>query len=82
MERFTASAGMDDETRVPGTAAFQVLGDDDLLYDSGVLRGDQPATPVSVDVSGMRMLTLKVTDGDDGKNHDHADWADARLSCG
>jgi hypothetical protein len=34
-----------------------------------------------VDVTGARMLTLRVTDGGDGKNFDHADWADARVTC-
>jgi hypothetical protein len=33
-------------------------------------------------VTGVRVLTLRVTDGGDGKNFDHADWADARVSCG
>jgi hypothetical protein len=34
-----------------------------------------------VDTSGVRILTLRVTDGGDGKNFDHADWADARVTC-
>jgi hypothetical protein len=37
---------------------------------------------MTVDTTGTRMLSLRVTDGGDGKNFDHADWADARLSCG
>jgi len=36
---------------------------------------------VSADVTGVRVLTLRVTDGGDGRNRDHADWADARLTC-
>ncbi|WP_405612256.1 MULTISPECIES: NPCBM/NEW2 domain-containing protein [unclassified Streptomyces] len=27
----------------------------------------------------MRQLTLRVTDGGDGIDSDHGDWADARL---
>ncbi len=77
---FTAAVGLDDETTQPGSVAFQVLADDTVTYDSGVLRPG-PATAVTADVTGARMLTLKVTDGGDGKNFDHADWADARLSC-
>jgi hypothetical protein len=34
-----------------------------------------------VDVTGIRMLSLKVTDGGDNKNFDHADWAAAQLTC-
>ncbi len=77
---FTAAVGLDDETTQPGSVTFQVLADDTVAYDSGVLRPG-PATPVTADVTGARMLTLAVTDGGDGKNFDHADWADARLSC-
>lgn len=77
---FTAAVGLDDETTEPGSVAFRVLADDTTAYDSGVLRPG-PATEVTADVTGARMLTLTVTDGGDGKNFDHADWADARLSC-
>lgn len=77
---FTADVGLDDETTEPGSVTFEVLADDAVTYDSGVLRPG-PATPVTADVSGARMLTLRVTDGGDGKNFDHADWANARLNC-
>ncbi len=63
-----------------GSVTFQVLVDDEVRHDSGVVRPG-PAVPVSVDTTGARMLTLRVTDGGDGKNFDHADWVDARLDC-
>ncbi|MCT2586948.1 glycoside hydrolase family 97 catalytic domain-containing protein [Actinophytocola gossypii] len=78
--RFDALVGLDDETTEPGSVAFRVLADGAVRYDSGLVRPG-PGIPVSVDVSGARMLTLEVTDGGDGKNFDHADWADARLTC-
>jgi hypothetical protein len=77
---FTSLVGLDDETTQPGSVTFQVLVDDEVRYDSGVVRPG-PAVPVSVDTTGARMLTLRVTDGGDGKNFDHADWVDARLDC-
>uniref|UniRef100_UPI000A3B99CC glycoside hydrolase family 97 catalytic domain-containing protein n=1 Tax=Lentzea kentuckyensis TaxID=360086 RepID=UPI000A3B99CC len=79
--RFAAKIGLDDETREPGSVAFQVFGDDKPLYDSGVLRGKGAAVPIDVDVTGVRMLSLRVTDGDDGRDFDHADWAEAALTC-
>ncbi|MEU0882285.1 glycoside hydrolase family 97 catalytic domain-containing protein [Lentzea sp. NPDC005914] len=79
--RFSAKIGLDDETGEPGSVAFQVFGDDKPLYDSGVLRGKGPAVPIDVDVAGVRMLSLRVTDGGDGRNFDHADWAEAVLAC-
>lgn len=80
-ERFTAKIGLDDETEQPGSVAFQVYGDDKPLYDSGVLAGKGAAVPIDVDVSDVRMLSLRVTDGGDGRNFDHADWAEAALTC-
>ncbi|KJK44544.1 alpha-glucosidase [Lentzea aerocolonigenes] len=79
--RFSARIGLDDETREPGSVAFQVFGDDKPLYDSGVLHGKGAAAPIDVDVTGVRMLSLRVTDGGDGRNFDHADWAEAALTC-
>ena len=35
----------------------------------------------TVDISDVRMLSLRVTDGGDGRNFDHADWAEAALTC-
>ncbi|ANZ39995.1 alpha-glucosidase [Lentzea guizhouensis] len=78
---FDALVGLDDETTSPGSVSFQVLGDGRLLHDSGVVRGGEAARPVAVDTTGVRMLSLRVTDGGDGRNFDHADWADARLTC-
>ncbi len=77
---FTSSVGLDDETTEPGSVTFQVLADDRVVADSGVVRPG-PAVPLTADVAGARMLTLRVTDAGDGKNFDHADWASARLDC-
>ena len=78
---FTAGIGLDDETTSTGSVVFQVYGDGRLLLDSGVVRDKAAARAVSVDVSGVRMLSLRVTDGGDGKNFDHADWTEARIAC-
>jgi alpha-glucosidase len=78
---FTAGIGLDDETTSTGSVVFQVYGDGLLLHDSGVVREKGAARAISVDVAGVRMLSLRVTDGGDGKNFDHADWAEARISC-
>ncbi|GAA3628911.1 hypothetical protein GCM10022267_14280 [Lentzea roselyniae] len=80
-ERFTAKIGLDDETSEPGSVAFQVFGDDKLIHDSGVQKGKAAAIPIDVDVTNVRMLSLRVTDGGDGRNFDHADWAEAALKC-
>ena len=58
---------------------FQVLADGKKVFDSGVMRGKQPARKISLDLDGVEELLLIVTDAGDGINSDHADWADARL---
>jgi alpha-glucosidase len=40
-----------------------------------------PALPISVDVGGVKSLTLRVTDGGDGASLDNAVWGDARVTC-
>ncbi|MCA2214202.1 glycoside hydrolase family 97 catalytic domain-containing protein [Jidongwangia harbinensis] len=79
--RFIAEVGVDDEVTGPGSVAFEVLGDGRALASTGVVRRGEPARPVAADVTGVRMLTLRVTDGGDGKNWDHADWGNPSLSC-
>jgi len=80
--RFSAQVGIDDEVTQSGSVDFQVLGDGRPLAASGVRRSADPAATLTADLTGVRILTLRATDGGDGKNFDHADWADARLSCG
>ena len=40
-----------------------------------------PAEPLTADVTGAQVVRLVVTDGGDGIDSDHADWANARLTC-
>ncbi|MDP9794893.1 hypothetical protein J2S43_003405 [Catenuloplanes nepalensis] len=79
---FTALTGVDDEVTSSGSVTFEVLGDGRPLAATGVLRSTDPAHPLTADVTGVRRLTLRVTDAGDGKNFDHADWAAARVICG
>lgn len=78
---FDAAIGVDDEVGDTGSVAFQVRGDGRLLFDSGLMTGATATRVVSTSIAGVRELALIVTDGGDGANHDHADWADARVVC-
>jgi alpha-glucosidase len=78
---FSAVVGIDDEVTQSGSVDFQVLGDGQALAASGIRRSTDPAASLAADVTGVRVLTLRATDGGDGKDFDHADWADARLTC-
>jgi alpha-galactosidase len=79
-ERFTATVGVDDEVGQRGSVVFRVAGDGRILWESGVLRGGDPAKEVSVDLHGINKLSLLVGDADDDINYDHADWADAKIA--
>jgi alpha-galactosidase len=78
-ERFTATVGVDDEVGKKGSGVFKVTGDGKTLWESGVLRGGDPAKDVSVALDGIKRLVLSVGDAGDDINFDHADWADARI---
>jgi alpha-galactosidase len=78
---FYADVGLDEEVGSQGTVVFEVRGDGRLLASSGLVFATDEAMPLSADVTGVKLLTLVVTDGDDTNAFDHADWGDARLDC-
>ncbi|MFF7754227.1 NPCBM/NEW2 domain-containing protein [Streptomyces sp. NPDC007971] len=80
-EKVTADVGVDDEKGTKGTVAFEIWADGTEVASTGVLTNAQPAQPLTADVTGAQVVRLVVTDGGDGIDSDHADWADARLSC-
>jgi alpha-galactosidase len=79
--RFTAGAGIDDETRNRGSVTFTVLGDGKVLAETGVVLGGQAAVPVDVDVTGVTELVLVTGVGPDNNNYDHSEWVDPKLTC-
>ncbi|MFJ9412285.1 NPCBM/NEW2 domain-containing protein [Streptomyces sp. NPDC101393] len=78
---FDARVGIDDESGGKGSAAFEVWANGKRVAGSGTLTGTDAARPVTADISGARTVRLVVTDGGDGVDHDHADWADAKFTC-
>ncbi|MFI9803863.1 NPCBM/NEW2 domain-containing protein [Streptomyces sp. NPDC052301] len=80
-EKVTADVGLDDEKGTHGTVAFEIWADGTKAASTGVLTNAIPAQPLTADVTGAQVVRLVVTDGADGIDSDHADWADARLTC-
>ncbi|WP_407563506.1 NPCBM/NEW2 domain-containing protein [Streptomyces sp. 184] len=80
-ETFSARVGLDDESGNNGAVAFEVWADGAKVADSGVLTHDKAAQPLSADIGDAQTVRLVVTDGGDGVNYDHADWADAQFTC-
>lgn len=80
-EKVTADVGVDDEKGTRGTVTFEIWADGTKVASTGVLTNAMSAQPITADVTGAQVVHLVVTDAGDGNDSDHADWADARLSC-
>ncbi|WP_022884631.1 NPCBM/NEW2 domain-containing protein [Glaciibacter superstes] len=79
---FRAMVGLDDEvTAGIGTVTFQVFGDGALLAETGVVSGNEPSVELAADVTDIDVLRLVANEATNGKNYDHADWGDAKLTC-
>ncbi len=77
---FSAFVGVDDEMQGhPGSVEFRVFGDGHPLWSSTVMRVGDKAQRAKVNIKGIRILELRVTDAGDGNDSDHADWADAFI---
>ena len=85
---FDAVVGIDDEVlETPGESGvgsvrFRVYGDGELLAETPVLTNDDGGVPLDRRrhraCSGCGSSPTRRTNG---KNFDHADWADAKLTC-
>lgn len=79
-DRFLAAVGVDDAANHEvASLEFKVIGDGRVLWQSGLIKGGQPAKTLDVDVSGVQTLLLLVGSGGNGIDNDHANWAGARF---
>jgi alpha-galactosidase len=77
----SSDVGVDDEKTVNGSVTFEIWADGTKVADSGLLTTADDAKHLTADVTGSTFVRLVVTDGGNGNDSDHADWADARLVC-
>ncbi|MFE0454986.1 NPCBM/NEW2 domain-containing protein [Streptomyces sp. NPDC058914] len=82
--RLATTVGIDDTVRnvgpEGGTSTFQVIGDGQVLFDSGVLSRDD-TRQADIDLTGVRVLDLVVGDAGDGGYNDRANWAGLNATC-
>ncbi|RYG75458.1 alpha-galactosidase, partial [bacterium] len=78
--RFNAMVGLDDEKKGAGSVVFEVYTDGKLAFQSSPLSGGDEPVSVSVDLTGVKRMILRVSDAEDGDDSDHADWAGAVLT--
>ncbi|MEU9443166.1 sigma-70 family RNA polymerase sigma factor [Streptomyces sp. NPDC048304] len=79
---YDALAGVDDMTLGLGKVSFSVYADGVRLWQSGMVKGNDPAVPVHVNLAGRRTVRLVV------RPHSNlfdraafADWAESRFTC-
>ena len=77
--QFVAEVGVDDGGGPTGSVVFKVFLDGKPAFNSGLMRYGQAAKRIALDVSSVAELRLVVTDGGDGVQGDHADWASAAI---
>ncbi|MFE9883197.1 NPCBM/NEW2 domain-containing protein [Streptomyces sp. NPDC005784] len=77
----STAVGVDDEAGSNGAVDFQIYRDGALAADSGVVKGSDAAKQLTADLTGGQELKLVVTDGGNGVDYDHADWAGPQLTC-
>jgi alpha-galactosidase len=73
--------GVDDEKTANGSVTFEIWADGTKVADSGLLTVADPAKELTADVSGATLVRLIVTDGGNGNNSDHGDWASPTITC-
>ena len=78
--KFEAEVGVQTLAGSVGSVIFKVLVDGKEKFNSGVMKHDEEAKPLSIALDGAYDLELIVTDAGDGIAYDCADWAEARLT--
>ena len=77
---FNAKVGIpDSQKNHPALVEFIVEADGQQVWASGKVSPGQ-VKPVRVELSGVRSLVLRVTDGGNGLHYDQANWADAEIT--
>jgi alpha-galactosidase len=77
--RFEALIGIDDGNGKDGNVNFIVSGDGKELWQSGWVKMSDSTIPVSLDVSKVKKLSLRVNRGEGGGTGDQAEWVNAKL---
>jgi len=75
---FETNFGLDNESFCNNNARFKILGDKEILYDSGIIKHQSPKH-IKVLVKDINILSLITEDGGDGIDCDHTDWLNPVL---
>jgi len=76
--RFHSIVGINDEEKsTSGSAEFKIYSNNQLLWQSGILRSGGPSETVNISMAGIDTLILCTETTSDGPSYDHTDWADS-----
>jgi alpha-galactosidase len=78
-KRFSAWIGIDDETQGKGTVCYRIYGDNRKLFDSGVMKGGDPAKRIDLKLEDVHNLILLTDSAGDNNSYDHANWPEAAF---
>ncbi|MBC7794978.1 MAG: NPCBM/NEW2 domain-containing protein, partial [Clostridia bacterium] len=79
-KKFGAFIGVDDETAPnSGSVKFRTYVNESILFESPIMRTGESPRAIDISFSDAVTLTLEVSDGGDGVDHDHANWAFAQI---
>ena len=79
--RFQSVVGVDDEVATREPCGSRCGMEPPRCSPPPALTPTSPAATIDIDITGVTNLRLLVTDNGDGNNIDHADWADAKVTC-
>jgi alpha-galactosidase len=79
--RFASMVGIDSAVQAGrGSVYFGVWVDGKKVADSGLLKGGDAPKMLTANLTGAKMLTLAVIDGNDGTGNDNANWGGALIT--
>jgi alpha-galactosidase len=79
--RFASMVGIDSTVAAGrGSVYFGVWVDGRKVADSGLLKGGDAPKMLTATLTGAKMLTLAVIDGNDGTGNDNANWGGALIT--
>ena len=83
VERFEAEVGVDDSAPKheleQSSVEFIVIGDGNILWQSGVMRAGDKAKAIDLPLRGIKSLILRTDHAGDGIVGDRADWVNAKF---
>jgi Gpi18-like mannosyltransferase len=68
------AVGIDDESRRDNKIEAWIYADNKLIYKSGIIPGWIDPRYFRLNIKGVKVIKLIISDGGDGINYDHGDW--------